>query len=289
MNQNYYQQQQQQQQQQYYNQQTLPQQPTQQQQQQQWNYNMQQNQQHHHHHHQQQYIQQPPQYNQQQYHQQQQHQQFQQQQQYHSQQQQQQQQQQYQQALQQQQQQQQQLQNQATPQPLVDDNTLIFQFNEILNGLVNSNNYIRNTKDWMIGHEGRASIIIDQIVQRIPLNSIDQNILLLYLINDVLHFCAIKVMNGYQENYIKRVYQQLPLILQFFTNANHIQRNKIISVYIWNDHAIYTQEECNMIKKQLKIVITPGVLVSHLLDYQKNTGRKKALRNRYYYHFMKIY
>ncbi|KAF2078168.1 hypothetical protein CYY_000552 [Polysphondylium violaceum] len=157
------------------------------------------------------------------------------------------------------------------------DDDLLGELNDLLNDLNPSNSYIKYAKDWILRYSNKSNLIINTIVQRVPvIEPPEKRLFLLFLISEILHSCAIEKTldhhhHHHQEHYITLLYQNLPSILSnTYYLLDNQQKDKIKNICnLWEERKIFNPNEIKSLKSNLKDVpplgiASPGAIVTHL-------------------------
>eukprot|EP01132_Coremiostelium_polycephalum_P009267 gene9267-11359_t len=127
------------------------------------------------------------------------------------------------------------------PSSSITDEIILKQLTDLLNGLMNSNDYIGKAKDWFLRYQHKSKLIVENLSSHsIYLEPPEKKVYLLFLINDILHF-----------------------------SFNQQQKEKIRSVIeLWFERQIYTLDQISNLKTSLKHLppngISPGAIVTHV-------------------------
>ncbi|KAN0041422.1 hypothetical protein ACTFIV_003961 [Dictyostelium citrinum] len=146
------------------------------------------------------------------------------------------------------------------------------QLNDMLNRIDSSQDYIKNTKDWIMNNCFNSVIFVNFITKKVTEISPDQKLFILFLISDILHFSQFNRIEGRSEYFIQPFYQNLPIILSHtYYIINQPMRDQVNNILdLWIERNIYTKNEVDELKRYLKksppqgVPITPGVTVSHI-------------------------
>ncbi|KAM9976732.1 hypothetical protein ACTFIR_010576 [Dictyostelium discoideum] len=152
------------------------------------------------------------------------------------------------------------------------NNFIMNQLNDMLNRIDSSQDYIKNTKEWIMNNCFNSVVFVNFITKKVTEISPDQKLFILFLISDILHFSQFNRIEGRPEYFIQPFYQNLPMILSnTYYIINQPMRDQVNNILnLWIERNIYTKNEVEELKKYLKkspppgVAITPGVTVSHI-------------------------
>ncbi|KYQ91347.1 hypothetical protein DLAC_08296 [Tieghemostelium lacteum] len=154
------------------------------------------------------------------------------------------------------------------------DQQIIFHTQEIMNNLSISNEFIKNSKNWILSNSLKVDLIISTIKGSIPeIDPPEKKLYLLYLLNDVLHFSK---FSG-NEDLIQKIYDILPYILlnSYYAFSEEHKKKITETIDLWNERQIFISDKALQLKQYLKNsppkeTCIVGYIISHMRNSTAN-------------------